>query len=580
MDRAKPMISDGRAIGATTAPGDPPDAERIQGEPPVPSPKASPPPAFTETELKLAAAPEAVDRLRRCGLVRQLALGPEETAALTSIYYDTQDRALRKQKAVLRVRHDSDRVVQTLKASRASALDRSEWDAPAAGSEPDTKAFTHPEALALVTGIGVSDLSPLFTTRITRMTRMVRPEGEASVEDVVALVFDHGDVVAGSATAPISEIELELHHGARAGLYDLGLALHDIEPLSVETLTKAARGFILAGETRPTWSGADIPKLAADATADQAFAAILTSCFNHWMANQAAGLDGADPEGVHQLRVALRRLRAILSVFGKVSPGPRLAWLRREAKWLAGSLGPARDWDVFLGELLPIAAPALDDGGDYAVLEQAATIEQRAGYEHARTEIRSPRATTFLLTLGGWIEGRRWRDEAVSGTAAEALFARPMVELAGAVLAKRHRRALKHGRRFAKLDSAARHQLRIALKTLRYPAEFFRSLYPRKAGKRYMKVLKGLQDGLGHLNDVATTSRLLDRLVDDAANGRIALPEAGQARLSAASEAVLSLHRKTLDDYESTLVRDWKRFRRTSGFWQEPETGRPLAEGG
>jgi CHAD domain-containing protein len=52
--------------------------------------------------------------------------------------------------------------------------------------------------------------------------------------------------------------------------------------------------------------------------------AIFESCFDQWLANQAAALDGRDPEGVHQMRVGLRRLRSALSIFKKLIPKSQL----------------------------------------------------------------------------------------------------------------------------------------------------------------------------------------------------------------------------------------------------------------
>src|SRR3546814_4235956 len=121
----------------------------------------------------------------------------------------------------------------------------------------------------------------------------------------------------------------------------------------------------------------------------------------------------------------------------------------------------------------------------------------------------SPRYTRFLLRLGGWLEDRGWRPEATREAAREMALAQPLVALADALLAKRHRQALKRGRGFAKLPTAERHQLRIAVKKLRYTTEFFRGLYPPKRSKGYLAALRDLQESLGHLNDVAGAEHLL-----------------------------------------------------------------------
>ena len=85
---------------------------------------------------------------------------------------------------------------------------------------------------------------------------------------------------------------------------------------------------------------------------------------------------------------------------------------------------------------------------------------------------------------------------------------RPIVEFATHLLGKRQRKALKRGQQFEQLSAEERHRLRIALKKLRYATEFFEALYPKKHTKPYLAALKDLQDGLGHLNDVAVAQRL------------------------------------------------------------------------
>ncbi len=86
-------------------------------------------------------------------------------------------------------------------------------------------------------------------------------------------------------------------------------------------------------------------------TLDDAIAAVVKSCRDHWQANLPAALTGGKPEGVHQVRVGLRRFRSALSLFRKFIPENQREWLNAEAKWLANQLGPVRDLDVFLSDL-------------------------------------------------------------------------------------------------------------------------------------------------------------------------------------------------------------------------------------
>src|SRR3546814_10017263 len=115
-------------------------------------------------------------------------------------------------------------------------------------------------------------------------------------------------------------------------------------------------------------------------TADDALAAVLGACLRHWSANEAAAIDGSDPEGVHQMRVGLRRFRSALTVFGDLLPAAQLAWLQEEAKWALNALGSARDWDVFLADLLAPLEAARPGDADLAALRGAARDRQAQAY--------------------------------------------------------------------------------------------------------------------------------------------------------------------------------------------------------
>src|SRR3546814_13942928 len=108
-------------------------------------------------------------------------------------------------------------------------------------------------------------------------------------------------------------------------------------------------------------------------TADDALAAVLGACLRHWSANEAAAIDGSDPEGVHQTRVGLRRFRSALTVFGDLLPAAQLAWLQEEAKWALNPLGSARDWDLFLAALLAPLEAARSGYADLAALRAPST---------------------------------------------------------------------------------------------------------------------------------------------------------------------------------------------------------------
>ena len=266
------------------------------------------------------------------------------------------------------------------------------------------------------------------------------------------------------------------------------------------------------------------------------------------------------------MRVALRRLRSAVALFRRFIPTDRYFWLTGELRWLAGNLGQARDWDVFLSDLVAPVKNGLGPHGpflaDIAALEAAAETHRAAGYQAVRQAVLSERYGRFQLELAAWVEARGWRDQSVS-EASVKLFA-PIGELADSLLDKRLRRARRAGRGFAHLAAAKRHELRIALKKLRYAADFFRDLYDDKPARRFVAQLADLQDALGHLNDVATAGRLMQSLHDDGS-----MAPTTEAR---AAGLVVGWHARGLAESEPQLVTAWENFAAAKPFWSKPST--------
>lgn len=126
-----------------------------------------------------------------------------------------------------------------------------------------------------------------------------------------------------------------------------------------------------------------------------------------WRAVPVA-LEGADPEGVHQVRVASRRLRAAMDVAAPCFPGQWYRPLQRAAKEITGALGEVRDRDVLIGELEGRLAGA--DGP-----EQAALARLIGGLERERAEARAGMEAYLRGLLAGELPGslaRRFGPEA------------------------------------------------------------------------------------------------------------------------------------------------------------------------
>ena len=505
----------------------------------------------TETELKLAVAPEQLARVAETAVVVARREGAPVTDLLDSTYFDTADRQLSARHAVLRVRLTAGGYVQTLKAG--DGLTRHEWEWPVAGADLDLGLITDAAARAVMDGIAPDALRPMFRTRFERTTHLLD-------DGAIELAVDRGEIVGPDGVVdPISELELELKKGDSASLYRLARSLAESVPFTVASRSKAARGFALADRTPPQAHKARRLDFTPLTVVDTALAEIFGGCFHQFGRNDPCVLLGEDPEGVHQARVALRRLRSALSLFRDFIPPADHAWLGAETKAIATTLGPARDWDVFLDELLAPVKGAFavhpDLYADLAALEIDARRQRQQAYEKVATLYASPEHTRFRLRFGEWLESRGWRAQPVTRTS--ALLFRPLRETADNLLDRRHRKARKLGGDFACLALPERHTLRIAVKKLRYAADFFRSLYDEKPVERYLQRLATFQDALGHLNDLATTARLVPLLGGGAASAR-------------AIGAVIGWHGRGLAAAEPRLVADWQEFRTAKVFWTRP----------
>ena len=218
------------------------------------------------------------------------------------------------------------------------------------------------------------------------------------------------------------------------------------------------------------------------------------------------------------MRVALRQMRAAFSLFRRELRSKAFDPFDREAKWMARKLGVCRNWDVFETETLAEAKM-----GEERALREAAEPKRVQSYDALRQALYSRRYALFQLSLGHWIECHGWLEGRDHGRLAE-----PASKLAASPLSALLRKALEKGKNFDKLGLRKRHRLRVALKKLRYAAEFFQPLFRKRKVRTYTKRLAALQKLLGKDDNAITTNSLLREL----ARGRalsFARPCGGQA---------------------------------------------------
>nr|WP_255626524.1 CYTH and CHAD domain-containing protein [Phyllobacterium sp. KW56] len=508
------------------------------------------PPAPVEVELKLRASPGSLDRIRTSPVILQDSRNKGTIRRLETTYYDTADHKLFGAGISLRVRRSGKHLVQTIKrVSVDDALTRDEWEAPVQTLAPDLGVLPVSEIDGIFDKIAVDQLVPIFVTKVRRH-RVTVDVSEGQIE----VAFDDGVVEAGSQRKPLCEVELELKQGRAAALYQLGLGLMDISPLCLETQSKSARGYALALGIDPVAVKAASSNLDCQGTVDEGIAKLLSSCQQQILANLSPAENGG--EGVHQLRVALRRLRTALYFLRREFETPSLQALDAEARWFARTLGPARNWDVFIDSTLADIEKTNLPDIDFSSLRNASVPFRNEGYGIVRDNIADSQTNRFLLSLGLVIQRKSWRNEVASEDL--RTLAEPLTKFASNVLTHIERKVLKRGRHFRHLRPEARHKLRLTLKKLRYATEFFLPLFANRASTgKYLKQLSRLQDVLGEANDIRTSRTLLSNIRERAES-----PD-----LHRAIGAVIGWQGHLETTSASRMNTRWGKFKRTAQFW-------------
>src|SRR5262245_42032131 len=466
-----------------------------------------------EVELKLEVPADSLHRLARSSLLQAARKKPSKPATLVSVYFDTDKLKLRNKGLSLRVRRIGRHHVQTIKqenGENSALFTRNEWEHQISGRQPDL-AVTKDAALRPVFSKNVRrGLKPIFETRVRRTVYPIQ-RGDTEIE----LTVDKGKVEAGRQSSPLCELELELKRGESAELFELARKLAEEVPVQLAVKSKAERGYaLIAGEGPEAVKAAPVA-LTPDFSRQAAFQAIARACLRQLVANQPATL-GGDPEGLHQMRVALRRLRAAVSLFADMLLGPQTEEMKTQFKWITQELGPARELDVFIQRVVRPVTDGKPNGPGVAVLAKDLQRRREEAFGRACAAVESARFRSLVLDTACWIEAGDWTRN--PDDFARLLREQPIASAAADELRRRWKKILKAGAQLDELDPQRRHKMRIQAKKLRYASEFFGGAFPGKKATRRRKVfvvgLEKLQDALGDLNDIAVHEGLSEQIVD------------------------------------------------------------------
>lgn len=367
--------------------------------------------------------------------------------------------------------------------------------------------------------------------------------------------MDHGEVKTAQHSSPVCEVELELISGEPKRLFELAQAMLEIVPFELEVVSKAEQGFrLLSGYVEQPEKGV-VPKLSGADRLTDGLQTLIWSCLQHLQGNLRGAMGGGmmynhDAEYLHQMRVALRRLRVVLRMAQKIHVDAELAELREALAKLSVDLGRIREWDVFIAQIVQPMCSAIEGhvGQQSLQVLLAVSEQQRADcYDVLRQQ--GSALQRLLLRFAIWMNGSYWEQAAIDA---------PLTaDFASGYLHQLYRRYEKAGMEIDTLDAPRLHALRIQAKKLRYSAEFFAALYNTRKAKAYLSALGEVQERLGEINDITVAHRLLE---SHAAN-------------SSAHDELIAFIKSDIDKDLSVktkmLRKSVQRFNRQRVFWEK-----------
>ena len=443
-------------------------------------------------ELELTLEPDDAARLARLPLLAPLKAGKPRSRVVRIIWHDSPDGALANQGLV---------IAQQGRGWRLERLAPNGASWPPGGRAPILAEASGPAALM--------DAPPDPLLPVAAFEGRARSVGLTGVDGPMVLTLLQGSVRAVAGEHRACRVVIE---GPDQAVLALASGLTDALRLSLPRASLASEALSVTRGVAPPPRREGPPELPAGLSVAAAFAYVvghLTDVILYLAPAAAEGQDG--PEPVHQMRVAVRRLRSAIKVFRRAVHCPAVAAADAGLRALAKRMAPTRDWDVFVTETGAAVAEAFPNEKRLQRLLAAAERRRRTGHAELRSFLQGVefrRLGIELACLAGGQARHATLDAATQDELATSLDA-----FAARVLNRRLKRLVQADDDITELEPAALHAIRLHAKRLRYAAEIFAPLYSGKVTDRFIRRLMRLQDRLGAVNDAAVAATLLKDLV-------------------------------------------------------------------
>lgn len=508
----------------------------------------------TSVELKLHIPSDALSRLRSSRILRKWLAGRPSRGRVISTYFDTPDLSLLHRQIAVRARRIGKRHTLSVKcAPGAETLndDQVEWEKEVAKQAVNSRIMNDRALRRKLSDVKIAGrLKPLFVTDVNRAVWPLK-----IWNSLVEFAINVGEIKSKGRRLPICEAGLELISGDASDVYALARELRKSVPFDFASASNAERGYALAADVAPGFHKVGKPKIRRQATVGEAFSSIGRNGLMHLRANEACVRIKQDAEGIHQIRVAVRRLRSALSLFRDLVEDKDRRDIARRLKWIAQGLAEAREWDVFQDELLAPLQDRISDDPSLRKFTDHVDKLRRSADRRASETLASARYTENVLRIGEWWGGGVWEKSATGMTAEPAAnFARKRIR-------KLDRRLRKLGDRLEELGDTDLHEFRIRAKKLRYAIGFFGDLFPIKAAHAHAEALSEIQDCLGALNDSVVVRRLLARAEQHA-------QDIDATVFARASGIIMGWNTAKREDGLKRFPISWRRYSSLDPFWK------------
>jgi len=442
------------------------------------------------------------------GTIDGLVLEPRSTQQIFDTYLDTDDWRIHRAGFALRIRSESGKSEATLKSlhsASAEVADRRELsEALESSASESLRQSIGPVGARVHAVSGAHALMPLFEVRTSRQRFGVRREDEAQQLGEIALDETVISRPHGEPQTSMQRVEVEALTEVREPLQSLVKSLRSDCALEAASDTKYSQGLKsvgLAPGPAPEFAPATVD---ASMSIVEVALANLRRYLSAWNLHEPGARLGDDPEALHDLRVAGRRLDAVLRQFRSSLPASFLE-IRPTLKKVLRTLGEARDLDVALIEL-----EAFGRGLPKSDRESIEPLKRHLASERGRARGR-------MLSVLDSVSVQKDLQHLTSLLAApSAASQQSSPELALNVapeMVRRRYRKVRKGADLLTLDSsmAAYHGVRGQAKKLRYALEAVAVIYGKPADEM-LRALRRWQEKLGVQQDAAVASRRLQAL--------------------------------------------------------------------